>query len=108
MSDKISILEKKIEQIKTQQREVCERRDRKSSCMPKEYYVLLKQRQDLEEELRVLFNKKSKINRESMTEKQTTKTFVNSFGEATKRYITTSTYENSCKKMQREIFRLIG
>lgn len=36
--------------------------------------------------------------------KQTRRTFVNSFGEATKRYITSGTYERAQERQDREIF----
>ena len=36
------------------------------------------------------------------------KTFVNSYGEATKREITTATYDRQQKRLDREIMRLVG
>lgn len=39
---------------------------------------------------------------------ETAKTFVNSFGEATKRPITNSTYEKAQKKLSKQIMKFIG
>lgn len=45
------------------------------------------------------------INEDNRTE---TKTFINGYGEATKKYITSSTYERAEKRRQKEILSFMG
>lgn len=67
----------------------------------------------LEEKRRAITNKiveevKKQSAAERAVEKTSGKTFVNSFGEATKREIATSTYKNSQAKLSKEIMGLVG
>lgn len=48
------------------------------------------------------------IVQEENTKAKETKTFINGYGEATKRYITSSTYERAEKRRQKEILSFIG
>lgn len=63
----------------------------------KELKRLLKELQELE-----LSQRKPTVNKEE------SKSFVNSFGEATERNITTNTYEKSQKRIQKEIMSFIS
>ena len=71
--------------------------------LPKEYY-------DVQREMNTKRNALNKALDEmaSRAKRQTSKerkTFVNGFGEATRREITTGTYERAQKRLQKEIFR---
>lgn len=46
--------------------------------------------------------------RETQRKTETKKPFVNSFGEATKRYVTSTTYEKAQKKLSKQIMKYIG
>ena len=71
--------------------------------MPSGYYDVQRKRQALEEQRRAITNKIG-----TPDAKTSGKTFVNSFGEATKREITTSTYKNNQAKLSKEIMGLVG
>ncbi len=81
--------------------------------MPSGYYDVQRKRQALEEKRQAITNKiveevKKQSAAEMATERTNGKTFVNSFGEATKREITTSTYKNSQAKLSKEIMGFVG
>lgn len=81
--------------------------------LPQGYYDTQRKRQTLEEKRRAITNKiveevKKQGAAERVVEKTSGKTFVNSFGEATKREITTSTYKNNQAKLSKEIMGLVG
>lgn len=68
----------------------------------REFNAVRRERNDLQ-------NKISKTKRDSReNEAKAKKKFVNSFGEATKRNITTATYEKAQRKLAKEIMRFIG
>lgn len=46
--------------------------------------------------------------KKSVTGSQPKKTFVNSFGEATKREITNTSYQNATRRMNRQIMSFVG
>ena len=46
--------------------------------------------------------------REAQRKTETKKPFVNGFGEATKRYVTSTTYERAEKRQSKEIMKYIG
>lgn len=76
--------------------------------MPSGYYDVQRKRQALEEQRRAITNKIVTASKGTPDAKTSGKTFVNSFGEATKREITTSTYKNNQAKLSKEIMRLVG
>lgn len=81
--------------------------------MPSGYGDLQRKRQALEEQRRAITNRiVEEVKKQSAAERAATKTngktFVNSFGEATKREITTSTYKNGQAKLSKEIFGFVG
>lgn len=63
-------------------------------ALDEELYKIIKQERDQEETLQ----NKTNIN----------KTFINGYGEATNRYIATSTYERAEKRRQKEIISFLG
>lgn len=80
--------------------------------MPSGYYVTQRKRQALEEKRRAITNKiveevKKQTAAESAVETKG-KTFVNSFGEATKREITSLAYKRSQARLDKEIMRFVG
>ena len=76
--------------------------------MPSGYYDVQRKKQALESKKRSITNKIVTASRNVTAEKTKGKTFVNSFGEATKREITTSTYKSSQAKLSKEIMGFVG
>lgn len=52
--------------------------------------------------------KQREAQREAMRKTETKKPFINVFGEATKRYVTSTTYERAEKRQSKEIMKYIG
>ena len=52
--------------------------------------------------------KQREAQREALSKIKTPKPFVNAFGEATKRYVTNTTYERARKRNSKEIMKYIG
>ena len=71
-----------------------------------------KQYNSMLERTRKLKNERSKLANIRAEQKKSTKgqmhTFINGFGEATKRYVTSKTYESAQKRQQRAIMRNMG
>lgn len=76
--------------------------------MPSGYYDIQRKKQALESKKRSITNKIVTASRNVTAEKTNGKTFVNSFGEATKREITTLTYKSSQAKLSKEIMGFVG
>lgn len=111
LDGKILELEEQVKQLNDRMKEICDNRDRKMSVMPKQYYVLLKERQSIEAELRPLWIEQSKLRREAQEHSshiQRKKHFVNFYGEATEQYVTCATYERTQKRMEQAILRNMG
>lgn len=110
LNEKISSLEIQIETLNIQMRKIYDNRDTKTVSMPKEYYKLLKERQALETKLRTLWNEQSRARREMLEymNQELDNHFVNSYGEATKREITTTTYQRAQKRMIRAVLCNMG
>ena len=109
LDKKVLSLEMQIETLKIQARKIYDTRNTKTSVMPKEYYRLLKERQSLEAELKPLWNEQSRLRREMQKNSLTQeKTFVNSYGEATKREITSATYQTAQRRIEQAILHNMG
>lgn len=52
--------------------------------------------------------KQREAQREEQRKTETKKPFINAFGEATKRYVTSTTYERAEKRQSKEIMKYIG
>lgn len=52
--------------------------------------------------------KQREAQREALSKIKTKKPFINAFGEATKRYVTSTTYERARKRQSKEIMKSIG
>lgn len=76
--------------------------------MPSGYYNAQRKKQALESKRRTLTDKIATASKNVSAEKTSGKAFVNSFGEATKREITTSTYKSSQAKLSKEIMGFVG
>ena len=80
--------------------------------MPREYYDVQRKRQALEEQRRAITNKiVEEVKKQSASERAVEtngKTFVNSFGEATKREITSLSYKRSQARSDKEIMSFLG
>lgn len=76
----------------------------KSQKTHQQYYRMMRTSADLKSRINRLESKQIAEKR-GKTEK---KTFVNSYGEATKRYITTPTYERAQKKLSSRVQSLLG
>lgn len=76
--------------------------------MPSGYYDVQRKKQALESKKRSITNKIVTASRNVTVEKTNGKPFVNSFGEATKREITTTSYKNSQARLDKEIMRFVG
>lgn len=89
---------------------ICDNRDIKTTVMPEQYYILLRERQSIEADLRPLWNEQSRLRNESQKQSENAqrKDFVNSYEEATKREITTVTYQRSQKRMEQAVLRNLG
>lgn len=68
-----------------------------------EYYKVKEAYEDLRTQLNTL-----KRQQQITTQTNTNKTFVNSYGEATKREITTASYKRAQKNLDKRIMRLLG
>lgn len=93
----------KIEKIKNKLYDIA--KNNQPHNMQKEYYEVKKEQQRLESERGILIDELVKRNK---TNSQQSRKFVNSYGEATKRYITSATYERSLKRKQKYVLKNIG
>lgn len=76
--------------------------------MPSGYYDVQRKKQALESKKRSLTNKIVTASRNVTAEKTNGKTFVNSFGEVTKREITSLAYKRSQARSDKEIMSFLG
>lgn len=77
--------------------------------MSEKYYKVLRQYQQERKKLNDFLDKKSEAERSKRRTLQSTekKRFVNSFGEAAKREITSSTYKRAMRRQEKEILRFL-
>lgn len=102
---KIASLQGEFDQL-AQRNEYLVRENRDSGAPPREYYSNQKKMQQIRSQISELESKE--IEKKNRGKKSAPKTFVNSFGEATKREITSSTYERAQKRQNKRIVSLIG
>ena len=76
--------------------------------MPEEYFETLRQYQHEKAKLNELLNKKAENKRRKAFAAQDNKKFVNSFGEATNREITSLAYQRTMKRKEKEILQFLG
>lgn len=100
-SNSIADLEKQIGQIKSQLATMVQKHG--ALGLPKKYYDLQKQRQSLEGQLRNEVSKRAAARKKETQSAPEKKTFVNSFGEATTREITSASYKRAQARLNKEI-----
>ena len=103
LKNDISALDKEIQETKVKLAENAKYAmpsDKEYSKEKEEYYSYRKKYTNLQNEYNKKLDELSKKNKE---ENKTSKTFVNSYGEATKREITSSTYKRSQKNLEKQI-----
>ena len=103
LKNDISALDKEIRETKAKLAEKAKYAMPSDKEYPKEkeeYYSYRKKYTNLQNEYNKKLDELSKKNKE---ENKTSKTFVNSYGEATKREITSSTYKRSQKNLEKQI-----
>lgn len=78
--------------------------------LPKEYRDVATEMQDKRNVLNKALNERARRRRNSALKekKPENKTFVNSFGEATHREITTASYKRAQKRIERDVLRNLG
>ena len=78
--------------------------------LPKEYRDVAREMQDKRNVLNKALNERARRRRNSALKekKPENKTFVNSFGEATHREITTASYKRAQKRIERDVLRNLG
>lgn len=69
--------------------------------LPKEYYDVQREMNSKRNELNKALDEMAKTRKSQTVQER--KTFVNGFGEATRREITSSTYKRAQKRLQKEI-----
>lgn len=94
LESKINKLNNKLAEIA---RENTPSKENPTGIMPREYYNTLREKQNAEAELRQIATERKA---EAKTE---TKTFVNAFGEAATREITTAAYKRSQKALEKQL-----
>lgn len=104
LNEKIMELETQVNKLNKQMEEIC--KYNLPTEMPEQYYVLLRKRQSIEAELRPLRNERSRLRREAQNDSSSA--FVNSYGEATKREITSATYQRSLNRIEKAVLRNMG
>lgn len=104
LRDRLESIGKKLEILAKKRSYSGSEDDEKNS---NEYYKVQKQYNEARSALNAQLDKEA-AERKKRPAPQNEKTFVNSFGEATKRDITNSTYRRQQKQQQKEIERLIG
>lgn len=102
LSDKIKSIDKKIQKLQDESAQVLSSRENSWDSAPPRYH-------EISQEIRELKNKQTDLRYEreklrTKDEPKTTKTFVNSFGEATKREITSASYERAQRRLDKQIW----
>lgn len=82
-------------------------RDNPAYNMPQEYYDIQNEKSQIQSQHSIVMAEI--VKRKPKTSNQNrTKTFVNSFGDATQRNITTASYKRAQKRLSQQIMRFIG
>lgn len=72
-----------------------------------EYYRVQKKYNEVRRKINAAQDERAKIQRKR-EEKTNKRTFVNSYGEATNRYITSTTYERAVRRRERDVLNFLG
>ena len=115
ISRQITVYEKQMNSLGARMEKLA-REGRPSSIHPRgnerkmeEYYKVQRQYNEIRRKHNTALNERARIQREKENRKtKENKTFVNSYGEATGRYITSPTYERAMKRQEKEILNFLG
>lgn len=102
LSTKIKKISDKIKKLQDESMQVLNSRENSWDPYPQRYH-------ELSREVRSLMNKRSDLQYKREEERRknepvTPRTFVNSFGEATKREITSASYERAQRRLDKQIW----
>lgn len=103
LTERIKKLEQKIKTLQDESIQVLKSRENSFDPTPQRYYEIAREVRGLKDERLELDKKRAEIIR-SKRSQQETKTFVNSFGEATKREITSASYERAQRRLDKQIW----
>lgn len=107
LDDRIKIAKQRMESLSNEMARIAREKRPEVTYMPDKYYEVQRQFRDAREEYNKLLDERAEIRKKEQSEKET-KTFVNSYGEATKRNITSPTYERSKKRLEEQILHNLG
>ena len=103
LTERIKKLDQKIKTLQDESIQVLNSRENSFDPTPQRYYEIAREVRELKDERLNLDKKRAEIIRNNRSEKET-KTFVNSFGEATKREITSASYERAQRRLDKQIW----
>ena len=103
LTERIKKLEQKIKTLQDESIQVLKSRENSFDPTPQRYYEIAREVRGLKDERLELDKKRAEIIRNKRSQ-QETKTCVNSFGEATKREITSASYERAQRRLDRQIW----
>ena len=103
LTERIKKLEQKIKTLQDESIQVLKSRENSFDPTPQRYYEIAREVRWLKDERLELDKKRAEIIRNKRSQ-QETKTFVNSFGEATKREITSASYERAQRRLDKQIW----
>lgn len=101
--------DKRISKVKDELYTIARENQANITNMPRKYYQKKNEQVALENKRNIIIDERLKRKKsQKRTNTKNNKTFVNSFGEATKRYVTTSTYERNRRRIEKDIMNFIG
>lgn len=103
LTERIKKLEQKIKTLQDESIQVLKSRENSFDPTPQRYYEIAREVRGLKDERLELDKKRAEIIRNKRSQRET-KTFVNSFGEATKREITSASYERAQRRLDKQIW----
>ena len=106
IEQKIENLNAKIKSLQDESIRVLNNREHSYDPTPQRYYDIAKEVRGLMSERSELMNKKAEVSRKNQP--KTPRKFVNSYGEATTREITSATYKRAQRRLERDIERRMG
>lgn len=101
----VESLDSRIEKLQKQSMKVLNSREHSYDPTPQKYYDLTKQVRELQKKRSELLEKERQERLAARKEEPSHNKFVNSYGEATHREITSSSYRRAQRRLDREIDR---
>lgn len=106
IESRINTARRRVETLGNKMEQIAREKSQRTSAMPSEYYAAQREYNAARKELNKLLDQRRA--EQQKVEVPTQRTFVNSYGEATTRYITTSTYERARKRAQQQVEDFLG